>query len=80
MLVFIIVLDRVCPKNERYVVDDVSCIKTCANRDSPWELMGACVPYTGCVCDVGYVRQNDDTTGPCIPEEQCRKFLNLKLT
>ncbi|XP_075975761.1 zonadhesin-like isoform X2 [Anticarsia gemmatalis] len=60
-----------CGENERYAEGDVNCVRTCGNRLLPWETMGACAPYTGCICQSGYYRKYDNSTGPCIPEEEC---------
>ncbi|XP_028178877.1 zonadhesin-like isoform X7 [Ostrinia furnacalis] len=59
-----------CNKNEHYVVDSVACEKTCANRKH-YDTMGACRPFSKCVCSGDLMRLNDDATGPCVTEDQC---------
>ncbi|CAG9787140.1 unnamed protein product [Diatraea saccharalis] len=61
-----------CNKQERYVVNSNTCQKTCANRKY-FNTVGACKPFTGCVCKAGYVRLNDDATGPCVRENKCSR-------
>ncbi|XP_075975764.1 uncharacterized protein LOC142976365 [Anticarsia gemmatalis] len=59
-----------CGHHEHYEFETPYCRITCDNRVelSPESL---CVPYTGCVCDNGYVRLYENGTGPCISEDEC---------
>ncbi|KAJ8724346.1 hypothetical protein PYW08_015820 [Mythimna loreyi] len=58
-----------CPKNEHYTRNNPRCIRTCANKWVPNS--DDCKSFTGCVCNDGLVRLNDDGTGPCVSEREC---------
>ncbi|XP_050562712.1 zonadhesin-like isoform X4 [Spodoptera frugiperda] len=62
-----------CPKHQHYTENDPTCIRTCANSLVPPS--DSCKQHTGCVCDEGRVRLNDDATGPCVRESTCSMIL-----
>lgn len=72
-LVFCSVIGIICKENEHFVRHNPFCPITCENRflTSPFE---QCKPQTGCFCDYGYVRLHSNATGPCIPDDSCRKY------
>ncbi|XP_073952243.1 zonadhesin-like isoform X2 [Choristoneura fumiferana] len=59
-----------CGPLEHFVRGSSECQKTCANYmvTGPQSL---CKPFTGCVCNEGRVRINDNGTGVCVPPKQC---------
>ncbi|XP_063367819.1 zonadhesin-like [Cydia amplana] len=59
-----------CGPLERYVSDSAECQRTCANYKvtAPRSL---CKPFSGCVCEEGRVRLNDNATGPCVLPKDC---------
>ncbi|KAL0832216.1 hypothetical protein ABMA28_001667 [Loxostege sticticalis] len=59
-----------CGKHEHPVKNMSSCQKTCGNRLLIYPA-APCAPYSGCVCNEGYVRPYDNATGTCIPVGKC---------
>ncbi|UXI23220.1 hypothetical protein NH340_JMT09163 [Sarcoptes scabiei] len=47
------------------------CQKTCYETD---QLRCPKICASGCICEVGYVRQNTDGTGKCVRKEECSKI------
>nr|WAP28756.1 zonadhesin-like 3 [Yponomeuta cagnagella] len=56
-----------CGKNEFYVVRSTICEYSCKNKRGGAKI---CQPYTGCICQAGYVR-NDN--GVCVWPSECDK-------
>lgn len=67
-----------CGVNQEFVRNSTECQRTCDNwREVDANCQIKCDQYTGCVCQSGYARVNNDLTGDCVKvtevENECRK-------
>ena len=60
-----------CRVNEYFNDCGTACPDTCTDRSQTCTKQ--CVP--GCVCNNGFVRLNNQTNSPCIPETECKNPL-----
>ncbi|KAI7698065.1 hypothetical protein SSS_01294, partial [Sarcoptes scabiei] len=60
-----------CGKHQHWSKCKGHCQLTCRHPKSV-KCPAICRP--GCICNKGYVRKNDDGTGPCIKKKKCKKL------
>ncbi|KPM04393.1 cysteine rich trypsin inhibitor-like protein 6 [Sarcoptes scabiei] len=64
-----------CGKHQHWSKCKGHCQLTCRHPKSV-KCPAICRP--GCICNKGYVRKNDDGTGPCIKKKKCKKLSKFK--